>query len=168
MTLRTGNLWHSSADVIVVTGNATVRSDGCLVMGRGAAAEAKCRLPDCPGWFGSEIVSRRKFYDEASYPYGILQYVLDSKQQAEYQKRWRSVPPSVLGLFQVKRRWQDDADVELIEYSVKAMTAVVWTDWQGKKVAMNFPGIGNGRLSREDVLPLVERLPTGVEVWERG
>jgi len=33
---------------------------------------------------------------------------------------------------------------------------------------MNFPGIGNGRLDRADVLPLLMDLPETVTIWERS
>ena len=33
-------------------------------------------------------------------------------------------------------------------------------------VAVNFPGIGNGRLHREAVLPIIVQLPAQVTIWE--
>jgi hypothetical protein len=33
-------------------------------------------------------------------------------------------------------------------------------------VHLNYPGIGNGRLRREDVLPIIALLPDQVTIWE--
>ena len=33
-------------------------------------------------------------------------------------------------------------------------------------VCLNFPGIGHGRLERDEVLPIIKLLPDSVEVWE--
>jgi len=33
------------------------------------------------------------------------------------------------------------------------------------RIDLNFPGIGNGRLSPDQVLPLIKQLPDNVHVW---
>lgn len=43
---------------------------------------------------------------------------------------------------------------------------MILQDWKSKKIHLNFPGIGNGGLKRSNVLPLLERLPDNVKVWE--
>lgn len=55
MKLATGDLWSNTDDLTLVTGNSTLRRDGALVMGRGAAAEALDRYPGCNFVFGDLI-----------------------------------------------------------------------------------------------------------------
>lgn len=45
MKLVYGNLWNSDCEINAVTTNSFIRSDGSLVMGRGAALQASQRLP---------------------------------------------------------------------------------------------------------------------------
>jgi hypothetical protein len=73
-------------------------------------------------------------------------------------------PVTRLGAFQVKRHWLDPADLDLIAFSVERLQEVVAG---GTRTAMNFPGIGNGRLQMEAVLPLLRGLPDHVFVYRR-
>jgi hypothetical protein len=84
--------------------------------------------------------------------------------------RWPAVK---LGAFQVKRHYGQPAGIsassaralEPIRHSTAALRGwcVAHPDAQ---VALNFPGIGNGRIRREDVLPIVTPLPHQVIIWE--
>jgi hypothetical protein len=151
--LRKGYMFKSGADVIVFTGNSTVRRDGCLVMGRGAALEVQKRFYDSNREFGRLIyVHNLHNYPDKQVPYGVL---IHSTQT-----------DPILAVFQVKHRYSDDALVELIEFSTGNLTALAKTDWNGKRVALNFPGIGYDGLRRENVLPIIQSLPDNVEVWE--
>jgi len=84
-----GNLWDEwgVADLLLVTTNSTVRRDGTLVMGRGAALEAQQRYPALPARLGHAVLDRPI--------YGI--------ELAWYE------PPTMLGVFQVKAHWRDEA-----------------------------------------------------------
>jgi hypothetical protein len=76
--------------------------------------------------------------------------------------RW---PDAKLGTFQVKRHYSQAASLELVRRSTAALCA--WcADHPDAQVALNFPGIGNGRLHREDVLPIITQLPDQVTIWE--
>jgi len=37
---------------------------------------------------------------------------------------------------------------------------------ENKRIDLNFPGIGNGKLPRHQVLYLLEDLPDNIHVWE--
>lgn len=154
---RTGNMWNeiNKYDLFCITTNGTIRKDGCLVMGRGIAFEAISRFPDVQRLAGAEILEfnacRAKRGDPPR-PYGFL--VL------------RNYEPSV-GLFQVKYNWWEQADVKLISLATLKLSRLA-VDFPGMKIALNFPGIGNGKLSEDVVRPIIDSLPENVEVWKRG
>jgi hypothetical protein len=55
--------------------------------------------------------------------------------------------------------------LELIRRSTAALCA--WcANHPNAGVHLNFPDNGNGRLRREDVLPIVTQLPDQVAIWE--
>ncbi|MCP4425076.1 MAG: hypothetical protein GY803_11320 [Chloroflexi bacterium] len=65
----------------------------------------------------------------------------------------------------VKRHYSQPASLELIRRSTVMLCA--WcADHPDAQIALNFPGIGNGRLRREDVLPIVNQLPDQIAIWE--
>jgi hypothetical protein len=74
-------------------------------------------------------------------------------------------PQKKLGCFQVKRHWQDRADLFLIEQSTAVLEKFI-NKHKPKLVSLNFPGIGFGGLSRDLVLPIISVLPDCVHVWE--
>lgn len=147
MILRQSDLWTSDADVILVTTNATINRAGELVMGRGAALEAKLRFPDVPKMLARRIPANGR--------YGVIILA---------QKYYTTFNPGgfCLGAFQVKYGYAEEARLDLIENSAAMLAALGPVG----RVAMNFPGTGWGGLKREDVLPIIERLPDSVEVHE--
>lgn len=150
MILKTGNMWQDSeADAILFTANSTVRKDGALVMGRGAALEAQKLFPGINKFFGEAI----KVFGKRRY--GVI---------------YRAPPfggGKYIGAFQVKCNYREDADLSLIEYSTDYLLRDIRADLPepGMLFAVNFPGIGWGRLKREDVLPIISKLPDNVEIW---
>ncbi|NJO31394.1 MAG: hypothetical protein HC874_30440, partial [Richelia sp. SL_2_1] len=75
-----------------------------------------------------------------------------------------------IGLFQVKYGWWQEADLDLINYSTDRL--IDFTNdplyYQSDlRIDLNFPGIGNGRLNRSKVLPIIEKLPDSVHIWEK-
>jgi len=153
MKLKTGNMWSAfpHVDLFLVTTNSTIRKDGALVMGRGIAREAAQRFPRLPYSLGGAI-ERLSEGDGRHVKYGIL-----------VPKTWPSVK---IGAFQVKYYWGDQASPSLIRFSTDELI-----DWCAKnptaQVHLNFPGIGNGGLTPEQVLPIISRLPDTVTVWRR-
>ena len=146
---ETGDMWtaYAAADLFLITTNATITTRGALVMGRGIARQAKERFP------GLDVALGRRIQVRCGNQgiYGLL-----------VSPRW---PTAKLGAFQVKRHYSQPASLELIRRSTAALCA-----WCIKHptatVAVNFPGIGNGRLHREAVLPIIVQLPAQVTIWE--
>jgi hypothetical protein len=68
-----------------------------------------------------------------------------------------------VGFFMVKQHWNDPAHIPTIMRSTAELIEIAS---QYVKIDLNFPGIGNGKLKREDVLPIIEQLPDNVHVWE--
>ncbi len=149
MTRHTGDMFSdSNANVLLVTTNEYIRNDGCLVMGRGAAYQMTQKYKGCAKEFGDMIKDYKVGYPNC--PYCLL-----------ISTRWSSPQ---LGIFQVKYHFRDEADLPLINSSAMELTA--WASRNSQLTfAVNFPGIGNGRLREKDVLPLLYRLPDNVEVW---
>ncbi len=155
MKLARGNMFGHPASLILVTTNSYVRSNGTLVMGRGAAAELRRHYPPAEGVFGYSV---REYPGAGHFKrYGVILCphigdLLPGFPQTQY------------GIFQVKYHWGKPAIPELIEYSVQSLIDIAH---QYPTIFLNFPGIGNGGLPRETVLPLIQSLPNNVTVWEK-
>ena len=116
-------------------------------MGRGIARQARDRFPGLDAALGKQILSTCGNQGQ----YGLL-----------VSPRW---PKARLGAFQVKRHYSQPASLELIRHSTTALCT--WcVEHPNTLVHLNFPGIGNGRLRREDVLPIIAQLPDQVTIWE--
>lgn len=146
MILKTGNMWsvYGSVDLFCITTNSTVNQKGALVMGRGVALQAKIKFP------GIEKLAAPKI--KSPY-YGLV-----------------IIPEYNVGLFQVKRDFKQNASLDIIGLSVSRLILWMIQFYTKNKywplVALNFPGIGYGKLKKEDVLPIINLLPNNVEVWE--
>lgn len=126
--------------LFLVTGNSYITAKKELVMGRGAAEQLKERFPGLPKTF-ADIIPHLKFY-------GIVTC---------------SIFYGEVGVFQVKTSWKGPASLDLIEKSTKMLSQIA-SNYD--RVDMNFPGIGNGRLKRESVLPYIVDLPDNIYIWE--
>ena len=120
-----GNLWTYPADVRVITTNGSVRKDGCCVMGRGCALEAKKKYPDLPLMLGQVITS---LGNEAF---------------------WVLTKDGPVVTFPVKHNWQETADIALIVRSATKIAQM--RALEGRLVVMPRPGCGNGKLKWADV-----------------
>lgn len=140
-----GDMWTALNQVnhFIITTNAIVKRNGALVMGRGIAQQVRDRYPGIDVECGRAI-ERGQYPDQQ---YGLILNVSGD-----------------LGLFQVKRHYKDVADIHLIHYSTKMLYAHA-TQHPDLTYAMNFPGIGNGKLAYNDVKPWVDSLPNNVQVW---
>jgi hypothetical protein len=147
-----GDIWQEigKAGVILVTSNSYVNSAGCLVMGKGAAREAALRWPLLPRILGDYILQFSRHLGE----YGVMFVGKDVLETT-----------SDIGIFQVKRHFRDMAHPGLI-----TMSAYMLRDYAHRyeRIALNYPGIGNGRLRAEDVRPLLEPLPDSVVVYKKA
>lgn len=150
MIVVTGDLWSEikTADVVLVTTNAIINKQGRLVMGRGAALEAATRYPA----LSFELAEKIKLYGNK--PYGVI--VLRPYAHG-----------ANLGIFQVKYHFKDNADLFLITNSAKKL-GIIAEAFPDMRFAMNYPGIGYGRLKVSDVEPiLTSHLPDNVFVYKK-
>jgi hypothetical protein len=158
-------MWKAFDEVglFLLTTNSTIKRNGALVMGRGIARQARDRFPGLDAALGKQILS------VCGNPSTLLRpdpSNLLRTGQGQYgllvSPRW---PKAKLGAFQVKRHYSQPASLELIQCSTSALCT--WCiEHPTATVAVNFPGIGNGRLHRKDVLPIVMQLPDQVSIWE--
>ena len=148
-TFKTGDMWSAFDEValFLLTTNSTIKRNGALVMGRGIVRQARDRFPGLDAALGKQILNVCGNQGQ----YGLF-----------VSPRWRKAR---VGAFQVKRHYSQPASLELIRHS--AVTLHAWcAAHPNALVALNFPGIGNGRLCREDVLPILRQLPEQVVIWE--
>lgn len=153
-----GMHWQRCDALLVTTNSCKRKSDGGIVMGKGAAKELSDLCPGIAVEFGSHIEHMRKYgVVWAGKRYGLVTMGGEDGDEILWE-----VP--LLGAFQVKYSWEDDANIALITYSCVQLAK--WCKANpGKEVRLNFPGIGNGRLKRKDVEPvLVDLLPRQVMV----
>lgn len=130
-------------DVYLFTGNSYIKNNGAIVMGRGAAKQVRDTYPGIDKLFG-EVIEKK--------PHLFL--------------TWVSLPnEQVIGWFKVKRFWSENARIELIKASTKALKEVA-EPRSTITFHMNYPGIGNGGLTFEDVQPIVETLPDNVWIYK--
>ena len=136
------------SDLALFTGNSTIRRDGCLVMGRGLARQVRDRLPGVDRAI-AKAIDQRAIYGVAiaGGPYRVGR--------------------AAIGAFQVKRFWGDAADLGLIAHSVTCLNTFLAPKPANYRVILNYPGIGNGRLTLEQVAPLIAGLDARVIVCYR-
>lgn len=128
------DLWTVPAQACCITTNGVVTKDGRCVMGRGVALQA-----------------RNRFY-RIDYTLGALIEKNGNRVQVLIDV---SAPLTAIVSFPVKHRWQDPADLLLIEDSAKQLVSL--TDERGwNRVVLPRPGCGNGCRKWEEVKPVIE------------
>lgn len=150
-TFVKGNMWDvfGNTDLFLITTNPIQRQDGAVVMGRGIAKQMKDRFPEFPYDFGQYLQNLKSYVSALPPRVGVV---------GRYDDQ-------LVGYFMVKDHWRDVALPNVIAESTKHLQDIA-ANYQ--RVDLNFPGIGNGRLKREDVIPLLDPLPSNVHVWEYG
>jgi hypothetical protein len=161
MILKTGDMWKGfsdpDVDLWLFTGNCIVRNDGALVMGRGLAKQVKQKFSYIPYILGGFIEQHRE-HNQTSY-YGIMTcYHKFTYKEDDIRRE--------LGVFQVKTVYNKPAKLSLIGFSVITLINNI-EECDYKKVYLNYPGIGNGGLTEEQVFPIIKDLPDSVYVWKR-
>jgi len=116
-------------------------------MGRGIALEAKTKYPTLPYDFGKVLSNLNPQID---------QHFVGPIGEYDGTPIW---------YFMVKDHWQEDASLMIIASSCFYLTRG-FADLKDKRIDLNFPGIGNGKLSRDAVLYLLEDLPDNIHIWE--
>lgn len=150
MILERGDMFSvwGKTDLFLFTSNPIVNKNGEAVMGRGIAKQLADRLPTIRKDFARILRSPVRTWE--------------CDRIERYDGQW-------VGYFMVKEHWAENAKLSIIDTST--VDLVQWlaeTDDPINRVDLNFPGIGNGKLKREDVLPIIEQLPDNVHVWEYG
>lgn len=135
MIEKVGDMFAEYLDpgvIYVITTNGYVRNDGAAVMGRGTALRAANLQPALPRILGDLLLS-----------YGNRPYIL----------------PGGFVTLPVKHKWDEKADLDLINTSLDLMVDLlsVYVQGPGRRLFLPRPGCGNGQLSWEAVKPLVER-----------
>lgn len=147
MILERGNMFDvwGKTSLFLFTSNPIVNKEGLAVMGRGIALQLAERNPQIRKDFGEYL---KTWWELLHFPCEIL---------GEYDGQ-------DVGYFMVKNHWAEPAKLSIIEDSVTSLMDLLTE--HDTRVDLNFPGIGNGKLRREDVLPIIQRLPDTVHVWE--
>lgn len=103
-------------------------------MGAGIAGQAQVRFPEMPAMLGLHL-------QDSGNHVGLLRP--PTKTEPYYVA------------FPVKRFWYDEASLELIERSAHEL--MEYTDlWHWNTVLLPRPGCGNGRLTWDEVRPVIE------------
>lgn len=154
MILHKGDMFDvwGKTDLFMFTSNPIVNKQGLAVMGRGIAKQLADRIPTIRKDFADKILS-----DPWHMPSGWF---------ATYDEQ-------PVGYFMVKSHWAEPAKLEIIKRSLGSLVDYITEEvaiWENKdlRIDLNFPGIGNGKLKREDVLPIIQYLPDNVHIWEYG
>lgn len=146
-----GNLFDQKADVLCITTNGFVKSDGRSVMGRGCALEASRRWPDLPAVLGQMIRAHGNHVHWlapghpglVSFPVKPVSVVYDGRNAVRHMVSKFKIGDTVPG-------WAAIADPAVIEQSARELAALATkTDW--KKVVLPRPGCGAGELKWENV-----------------
>src|SRR5690606_36980148 len=117
--------------------NATVTRAGALVMGRGAALAAKKKFEGLEYDFGQQI-----FNHKTPLAYGLLISV--------------NYPKVKIGAFQTKVFWSDRSFARIIDNSCKHLRKWMKAN-PTRRIHVTFPGIGEGKISEEEVLEVMDK-----------
>lgn len=140
-----GNLWTyklggyaDAPDARVITTNGAIRNDGRCVMGRGCAQEARDLFKGVDVQLGMRIAK------EGNHVFDLGVPALPDPGGWEFH----------LVSFPVKHHWVEVADLDLIQRSCEELRFLSHLrKWQN--VILPRPGCGNGKLSWNDVRPMI-------------
>lgn len=149
-----GDMWSvlEKTDFFCVTTNMQYNRHGNAVMGAGMAKQAAQYWPKIAGDFGHILRRFDPSFDNMCSLIGA--YPINNTNQ--YVR---------ILYFMVKEHWKDNASLELIDRSSRALAHHAYL-FPERRFDLNFPGIGNGRLRKEAVLDLLTHLPDNVHIWE--
>lgn len=140
---KQGNMWdiYIEVDNFVITTNSFLKNNGAVVMGRGIAQQARDSFEGIDFYFGERI-----------------------KESCGHLGTYGFIFTTPIALFQVKKHFKDQASLELISLSTE-MLASAAKKHPKETFALNYPGVGNGKLDKKDVQPIIETLPDNVQIW---
>jgi len=151
-----GELWKlvDHPAIYTVTTNASINKQGALVMGRGAALQAKQRIPGIEFEAADAILAwNKETGHDLTIPYGFLIVRPPRPDKSKFG----------FAIFQVKYQWDHPADPNLISCSLSCLRYTAYTN-KDLTIRMNYPGIGFGRLPISEVEPMLTDLPKNVFV----
>lgn len=155
-----------------------VRSDRSLVMGKGFALQVKQAMPILPKALGQMAELSGELIEEPAnrryrgvYMFGLIPpYSYLNPDEGGWVRN--DSCSAQFGAFQSKFHFANPSTVELIQYSVQCLKK--WANKQFRMVskkmemlefALNFPGIGEGGLTRSAIEPLLAVLPDNITVF---
>lgn len=159
MKIVTGNIWNAfysgKYDVFLFPSNGVIRNSAppALVMGAGVARAVRNSFSGIDIAF-AEIIKRRGTQENGVWKYGVVVSA----------NKWGVSTFTRVGAFQSKLDWRDPSSLDILDYSVQRLCDAL--DMYPWKVMMPFPATGNGKLTQDQVLPVIERLPDNVHVYE--
>ena len=136
--------------LLVFTANSVLKGDQQLVMGAGIAKAVRDRFPGVDSFFGKGLARHMHNNPEQYDKFGLLRGVYHGQS---------------IAALQTKYNWTNDSVLDLIEFSLDKLVVIAR---EYDEVHMTIPGIGNGNLSKELVLPLLDRnWQTCMYIWEQ-
>ena len=138
---KTGSLL-SAPGIKIVTASSFLTSEAKLFMGRGLARDLKIKVPGIDKIFGSMVLGNGGHAGR----YGLLVY-----------EKW--------GVFQVKYRFNERANLELITFGMERVRE--FAQETNYIIHLEYPGIDEGELTKEEMGPIVATLPGNIYVWEK-
>jgi hypothetical protein len=145
---RYGNIWdaYDISDIFVITGNSFIKNNGSLAMGKGIALETQTRFPEINKIFGKMIITNCGHLGI----YNLINY-------------------DRIYLLQTKVHYQNPSPIKLVIDSVNKLKDIIKipnNQTKNQIVNMVFPGIGNGKLTKEEVYNrCLINLPNNVTIW---
>ena len=151
--VRKGNMFEHLAEctMLLVTTNSFITTSRELVMGRGAAADAKAKWPTLPTQLGTRICAKWGHMSEYNLAGGFKMQVDETHSVS-------------VAAFQVKYHFKDVANLGLIERSANKLREYALQHPE-QVIFCNFPGIGNGKVKPEFVAPMLQNMPANVTFW---
>ena len=129
-------------DVVCITTNGCVKSNGQAVMGKGIALQAATLMPSLPGDLGRD----KRLKGNACHEMGIYRFMRDGI----------SIPIQIV-TFPTKEDWKDPSNLEIIERSCKELIDVLEDIIEDiNHIYLPAPGCGAGGLDWKQVSPILE------------
>jgi len=138
------DIWEDSdIDVICVTTNGTVKSDGCNIMGGGIALEAARRIPNLPKTYGELLTN-----------YGLhVQYMALYEHFILYQMVTKK---HIILAFPTKYEISQNSSTKLIQHSLDELITFAHIFPQ-YTIGLPRPGVGLGGLNWETTIkPIID------------
>ena len=137
---KTGSLL-SAPGIKIVTASSFLTSERKLFMGKGLARDLKIKVPGIDEIFGEMILHHCGHLRK----YGLLIY-----------ERY--------GVLQVRYTFHERANLDLITFGLERLKMVAGET--GYIINVEYPGIDDGELAKEEVKPILDTLPGNVYIWE--